>query len=64
MSDRHTRALRDRVEAKYGPIVDQEVPTDPAELTELAESDPERFNALWEAGRVPAEALGQSKEEE
>ena len=63
MSD-HTRALRERVEAKHGPIAEIEVPTDPAELAELAGADPDKFNAIWESGRIPAEALGADTEEE
>ena len=63
MSD-HTRGLRERVEAKHGPIAQLEVPTDPDKLAELAGADPDVFNALVEADRIPAEALGASKEEE
>lgn len=49
--------LRERVEAKHGPIHEQEVPTDFDGLLKLVNNDPDRFNALWEAGRIDPASL-------
>ena len=54
--------LRERVEAKHGPIHEQEIPTDPVELLALLRDDPDRFNALFEAGRIdPASLIPKKK---
>lgn len=56
--------LRERVEEKHGPINEQDVPKTPKELQKLAREDPDRFNALYEAGRIDPAALGASKEKD
>lgn len=66
MSDQQnqTQALRGRVEEKHGPLREQEVPDNPDGLVELAKSDPDRFNALYEGGCIPREALAPRKEDD
>lgn len=52
IDDRHARNLREQVEARHGPIHEQDVPTTTQGVADLARRDPDRFNALLEAGRL------------
>ena len=46
------KAMRERVEARSGPIDQQEVPSKPEHILRLMRDDPDRFNVLLDAGRI------------
>ena len=54
-----TDDLRERVEAKHGPLREQEVPKSPEELRDLVREDPDRFNALYEGGFIDPATIRQ-----
>ena len=57
MSD-SPKELRDRVELRLGPLAKIEAPSTAEEAAQLARTDSDLFDALFEAGRIGPDALG------